>query len=300
MRRWPWLEPGAHAAGFLIVAAYAAFFVRRGPWDNDSFGFWRAWEGGLYDVPWLDHGAYVYSPAFAHAISPLTALPWEAFWLSWLGIQLVALLLIAGPAWAGLILLLPWPSIDGYPNAVVATIYNGNPQLLLALGIVAGLRWPGAWAVPILTKVSPGIGLAWFAGRAEWRRLAIALGWTVAIVAGSALVAPGLWVEWIGLLADSAGANTLVKEPILPLPLLVRLPIALALIVWGARTDRYWTVPIGAMLALPAIQLGGFAIAVAALPFLGLPLTPRWPIHSPVVSFLPPERSDAHSQTKDA
>lgn len=77
---------------------------------------------------------------------------------------------------------------------------------------------------------------------------------------------------------ESAGANTLVKEPILPLPLMVRLPISVAIITWGALTNRYWTVPIGSMLALPAIQLGGFALAVAALPFLGLPLTPRWPL----------------------
>ena len=38
------------------------------------------------------------------------------------------------------------------------------------------------------------------------------------------------------------------------------------------------TVPIASTLALPAIQLGGFAILVAALPFVGLPLTPRWPL----------------------
>jgi hypothetical protein len=106
----------------------------------------------------------------------------------------------------------------------------------------------------------------------------VAFGVTIAIVLASAVMAPGLWIEWLGLLGDSATADTLRKEPILPLPPLVRLPAALALIVWGARTDRYWTVPLGAMLALPAIQLGGFAIAVAALPFLGLPLAPRWPV----------------------
>jgi hypothetical protein len=112
--------------------------------------------------------------------------------------------------------------------------------------------------------------------RGEWRSLGLALAVTLGVVAVSALVSPELWAEWLGLLGDSAAANTVVKEPILPLPLLVRLPFAVALVAWGARTDRYWTVPIGAMLALPAIQLGGFAIAVGALPFLGLPLVPRW------------------------
>jgi hypothetical protein len=266
--------------GAIVVVAYAAYIIWLGPWESDAFGFWHAWTGGLYDVPWLERGAYVYSPAFAHLIAPLTALPWEAFWLIWLGVQLGALLLIAGPAWSGLILLLPWPSIDGYPNAVAATIANGNPQLLLALAMVAGLRWPGAWALPILTKLTPGIGLAWFAARGEWRRLGLALAVTLGVVVASALIGPGLWVDWFGLLGDSTAADTLAKEPILPLPLLARLPFAVAFIAWGARTDRYWAVPIGAMLALPAIQLGGFAIAVAALPFLGLPLVPRWALLS--------------------
>jgi hypothetical protein len=40
------------------------------------------------------------------------------------------------------------------------------------------------------------------------------------------------------------------------------------LLIWGARTDRFWVVPIAATLALPAIRLGGLAVAVAAVPFL--------------------------------
>lgn len=199
--------------------------------------------------------------------------------LVWLCLQVGALLLIAGPAWAGLILILPWPSIEGYPNAVVATIENGNPQLLLALAIVAGLRWPAAWSVVLLTKITPGIGLLWFAIRREWRQLAIGVGVTAAIGAISIVFAPQLWIEWIGLLVDAARSDAVQKEPLLPLTLVARVPLAVVILVWGAWTGRYWTVPIVATLALPAIQLGGFAILVAALPFLGLPITPRWPVH---------------------
>lgn len=268
----------AHLAGAVIVILYVVELVDRGPWFNDAYGFWMAWDGGLYDIPWLDHGAYVYSPAFAQGIAPLASLPWETFWLAWMLLQFAALLLIAGPAWSGVILLLPWPSLPGYANSVPATIENGNPQLLIALAIAAGLRWPGAWAVPILTKVTPGIGILWFAIRREWRNLGIALGTTAVIVAVSAVFSADLWSQWLGLLADSTGSDTLAKEPILPLPLLVRLPLAVIVLVWGSLTNRYWTVPIASTLALPAIQLGGFAILVAALPFIGLPLTPRWPL----------------------
>jgi hypothetical protein len=281
----------AHVAGGWVVILYFLEFMDRGPWFNDAYGFWTAWNGGLYDIPWLEHLAYVYSPAFAQAIAPISWLPWESFWTFWIAIQFVALLLITGPAWSAVILLLPWPSLPGYANSVPATIENGNPQLLIALAVAAGLRWPGAWAVPILTKVIPGIGVLWFAVRREWRSLGIALGTTALIVAVSAIFSFDLWRQWLGLLAESTAANTLTKEPILPLPLLVRLPLAVVVLVWGALTNRYWTVPIVATLALPAIQLGGFAILVAALPFLGLPLTPRWPLPRPAA-----ERSVAAAQ----
>ena len=44
------------------------------------------------------------------------------------------------------------------------------------VAIVLGFRWPFTWAFVLLTKVTPGVGLLWFAVRREWRSLAIALG----------------------------------------------------------------------------------------------------------------------------
>lgn len=278
------------AIGLVVVVVYA-WTLAIDPWQNDAYGFYVAWEGGLYDIPWLDHGAYVYAPPFAQLILPLLALPWEAFWAIWVGLQTAALLLLAGPVWAAVILLLPWPSLPGYPNAVVATMWNGNPQLILALGIAAAYRWPGAWALPILMKVTPGIGLLWFVVRREWRRLAIAVGVTAGVSVVSAIFAADLWGQWFGLLAEARSADTLTKERLLPLPLLVRLPIAVVLVVWGARTDRYWTVPVACMLSLPAIALGGFAVLVAALPFLRLPLVPGW-FRAPTVDPAAPSSSN--------
>jgi hypothetical protein len=51
-----------------------------------------------------------------------------------------------------------------------------------------------------------------------------------------------------------------------PVPLAIRLPAAVAIVVWGARTDRRWTVPIAAMLALPALWFGGLAMLLAVIP----------------------------------
>ena len=59
-------------------------------------------------------------------------------------------------------------------------------------------------------------------------------------------------------LAPSEGPNHV------PVPLLVRLPLAAALVWWGATTDRRWTVPVAATLALPTIWIHGLAMLVAA------------------------------------
>ena len=43
----------------------------------------------------------------------------------------------------------------------------GNVQLLLAAAIVIALRHPAAWALPILTKIGPAVGLTWHLVRRE-------------------------------------------------------------------------------------------------------------------------------------
>jgi hypothetical protein len=251
----------------ILVVLYVALNIASRPWNNDAAGIYQAVRGDLYAMPWLDHGAYVYSPVFAQAITLLTALPWEAFWAIWVGLQVAILLVVARPIPAALLLVLPWFPFAGHPNPVHGTIANGNPQLFMAGAIVLAYRYPVAWAMPLLMKVTPGIGLVWYAARREWRSLAIAIGATLAIAAISVAFTPGLWAQWFGVLRQATAADAHAVE-IIYVPLFIRLPVAAALIFWGARNDRYWTVPIGAMLALPAIAHGGFALAVAAIPFL--------------------------------
>jgi hypothetical protein len=143
----------------------------------------------------------------------------------------------------------------------------GNPQAIVAAAIVIGFRWPAAWAFVLLTKIGPGVGLLWFAVRGEWRNLAIAVGTTAAIVAVSVAVAPGMWVEFTRFAVSNAGVAPPV--PVVPIPLFVRLPMSIALIVWGARTDRRWTVPIAAGWASLALyEWSALVIWLAALPLL--------------------------------
>ena len=76
---------------------------------------------------------------------------------------------------------------------VALELYHGNVHLWIAAAIVLGFRYPWTWAFVLLTKVTPGLGLVWFAARREWRSLAIALGVTAAIVAVSLVLDRQLW-----------------------------------------------------------------------------------------------------------
>ena len=103
---------------------------------------------------WTSPVAYVYSPAFLEVIAPLRALSWTAFVAVWTAMLLGAVLYLTGPRllWLGVLV-------------ASAELYGGNISLFLALAIVLGFRWPATWAFVILTKVTPGIGLLWFALR---------------------------------------------------------------------------------------------------------------------------------------
>ena len=160
---------------------------------------------------------------------------------------------------------------------VALELYHGNVHLLIAAAIVLGMRYPAAWSFVLLTKVTPGIGLLWFAARREWRSLALALGATVALSAATFIVAPHFWREWL----DSLLSN--LTEPqfySVPPPAVVRLPIAALIVIWGARTDRPWTVAIAATLGLPILWPHGLSVLAAAIPFLRrgdrAALAPEW------------------------
>ncbi len=202
---------------------------------------------------WNAIGAYPYSPAFAQLLSPLNLLPWTLFVAAWTAILIAAVWFLTGPDYLLLGLVVGAMEIAG-----------GNVSLLLALAIVKGFRHPWTWAFLLLTKITPGVGLLWFAVRREWRALAIALGATAAIAAVSYLLMPQAWRDWTDLLRGNTGKGGTWAA--IPIPLLVRGPIGVALIAWGARRNQRWTVPVGAMLALPALWYGSLSMLLGVIP----------------------------------
>lgn len=230
------------------------------PFEPDSFGpghdaraYWAAPLDDPYEPGSVGHeSAYLYSPAFLVALSPLRALPWPVFLALWTAGLLAVLFWMARPLLFLPLMLLALPEIWG-----------GNITILLAAAIVIGFGRSAAWALPLLTKVTPGLGVLWFAVRREWFKFAMAFAATAAIIAVTALAAPGLWAEWFALLTSSTGSTTVPGS--VPIPLLFRLPIAAVVISYAAWKGRRWLLPIGVLLAMPVIWWGSLALLTACV-----------------------------------
>ena len=260
----PWL-----VAGFVLAAVmWVLVLVWSDPsvqatavWNGrpvtaqDARSYWGFNYADLYAgrTDWNGIGAYPYSPVFAQLLYPLNLLPWPLFVAVWTAILIAAVWFLTGPDYFLLGLVVGAMEIAG-----------GNISLLLALAIVKGFRHPWTWSLVLLTKITPGVGLLWFVVRREWRQLAIALGATAALAVVSFLLMPQAWRDWVDLLRANTGKGGTWAA--IPIPLLVRGPIGVLLIVWGARRNQRWTVPVGAMLALPALWYGSLSILLAVIP----------------------------------
>ena len=253
---WRVAKPALALAGgaYLLGAVFGVipFTLQLGALPGlDTVAYWRADLDTLYDGALIgERNAFLYSPAFAQLMLPLRLLPFEVVYALWLCASIAALV------WMRVAWTLAFPP-------VIADLYFGNIHVFYALAIVLGFRVAAVWALPILTKVVSGIGVLWFAFRAEWRAFAVALAASAAIAIASFALAPGLWADWVESLAANMGRDTGMRSDAIPLA--IRLVPALAILFWGARTDRRWTIPIAVFLASPTIWPGSAAVLVAAV-----------------------------------
>lgn len=260
-RRLTALHALRHAAilaglGYLVlvwlgVADYGPPYLPYGTM-GDAHAYWAAPAGNPYVGAELGtQDAFLYSPAFAQVIGPLKVLPFHVFYAVLVGLGF------------GVLLYLRVPYLISFPP-VIDDLLRGNVHLLMAGAIFLGLRYPGAWAFVLLTKVTPGVGVLWFAVRRDWRSLAWALGATAAIVAVSFMLAPAWWPAWIASLQGNASVPS--PPATVPVPFAVRIGPAIAILVFAALTNRRWLVPISCCLALPVIWPSGLALLIAAVP----------------------------------
>jgi hypothetical protein len=241
--------------GVLAAVTYWWYLTANGGQPVDAHAYWVANPDSLYAHPELLEGnGYNYSPAFEVIAGWGRVLSFETFVAIWRALLLITLVWLAGPFTLFVLLLPP-----------VATEVNaGNIQFLLAAAIVLGFRWPATWAFVLLTKVSPGIGLLWFAFRREWRKLAIAVGVTMAIALVTFAIWPDRWFGWLRLL--TAGS----PPPVSPyyLSIWLRLPFAVGLVALGAWRGWKWPVIVAATLALPVFYYLSPSMFVGVLPSL--------------------------------
>jgi Glycosyltransferase family 87 len=245
--------------GLIVVglgrAAYYFFVQGIQPWTFigvDARAYWQVDLAHPYVGSGVgDVSTYLYSPAFAQLMAPFSLLPFPVFDALWTALLIVACAWLIRPwPWAGLMLILP----------ISYELLVGNVHFLIASAIVLGFRAPAAWALPILTKVTPGLGVLWFAVRREWPALALALGGTAAVVAVSFALAPSAWSDWFAfLLASPARSQLLVPRTV----------IAAVLVAFGAATGRRWLVPVAIWVALPIVWVNSWVILLAAIRLRG-------------------------------
>jgi Glycosyltransferase family 87 len=246
---WPVINWGLFGLGTAFVIAALTGAIDYGI----PFGDGAAWY--YVDTPydWSDRppsvAEYRYSPAFLWITEPFRWLPFELYVAVWTALHLAAV------AW-----LAPW--MMAFPGVADDTIL-GNINTFLALGVVLAVRGQAwTWAGVLLTKVTPGVGILFHAGRRDWRAVGIAFGLTAAIVTAGYLIDPALWQQWFSTLATGGDTYASVNA-VAPLP--VRLVLGAALCVAAVR--RTWLLPIGMIVAMPGLWPSSFAL-LAAIPRL--------------------------------
>jgi hypothetical protein len=256
-RLWTILERNRRAIRDALVIAGVAravwYYTVQGihPWEFvgiDARAYWRVDLAHPYASSVMGGlSSYLYPPIFAQVLAPLYALPFPVFFAVWTAV-LVAIL-----AW----LVRPWP----WALAILALpisyeLFVGNIHLLTAAVVVLGFRAPGLWAFPLLTKVTPGVGIVWFAVRREWRPLAVALGATASAMVVSVLASPTAWSEWFAFIIANRGMGEAVP---------LRVAVAVALVAFGGLTNRRWLVPVGVWIAFPAVYVETWVVLLAII-----------------------------------
>jgi hypothetical protein len=221
------------------------------PFGVDAYPYWSVPLADPYSGPEAGlPGAYLYSPAFLHAITPLRLLPWEWFIGIWIAAELVALAWLVTPLGALAVLAFP---------PIFSEVLIGNVHVFLAVALVLSIRFPAAWLLALLTKPTLGVGMAYHAARGAWRSLAIALGVAAAVVLVSFAIGPDLWFAWVERIRGAEGRGGLAWTVFL----VVRLVLAFGLAWYAGWRRRPAYLPLAAYLALPIPWLEGLALLTA-------------------------------------
>ena len=221
------------------------------PFGVDAYPYWSVPLADPYSGPEAGlPGAYLYSPAFLHAITPLRLLPWEWFIGIWIAAELVALAWLVTPLGALAVLAFP---------PIFSEVLIGNVHVFLAVALVLSIRFPAAWLLALMTKPTLGVVMAYHAARGACRSLGIAVGVAAAVVLVSFAIGPDLWFAWVERIRGAEGRGGLAWTVFL----VVRLVLAFGLAWYAGWRRRPAYLPLAAYLALPIPWLEGLALLTA-------------------------------------
>jgi hypothetical protein len=246
-----WRSPIRLGLSALGVAMLATIFMAGGP-GYDFMAYWAVDPSAPYATT-IGLGAFHYAPPFAYLAGPLSFLPFNVAYVLWTSFM-VSLLLWMTRSWA-----LAWCAFP----PVASELYHGNIHIAMAALIVVGLRHPPALAVVGLAKLTTGVTMLWPLFRRDWRGFIQAAATLLGIVAVSLILqGVGVWAAWIDHLFVRAETPH-IGGALIDVPLAIRLPVAFGLVVWGARTDRRWTMPVAVALSMPLLWIHSLAVLVA-------------------------------------
>jgi Glycosyltransferase family 87 len=248
-----WLAAIPGALLFAGMQIYVHF--RGGMVSADSHAYWVAagHPETWYDRPPAYRDAYLYSPAFAQLLWPMGRLPWPAFQGMWLAMQAAALFWLVKP--------LGWKRGATLAPFFVTELLLGNVYLFFAVALALAVgRAPATLALPLLTKIAPGVVGLWFVVRRDWRPAMEAAAWTALVVLVSVAIDADAWVRWLTFLRESSGE----RGPRVAL----RLALATVLVWVAARRGWAWLLAPAMILACPVLGGYGPLAVLAALPRL--------------------------------
>jgi hypothetical protein len=262
-----WRSPIRLGLSAIGVVTLALVFSVPGP-GFDFYAYWAVDPVDPYRIA-DGLGAFHYAPPVIWLAAPFKLLSFDAGYVVWT-VLMAGLLVWMTRSWA-----LAWCAFP----PVASELYHGNIDLLLAAALVVGFRVSSAWVLLPITKVTTGINLLWPVLRRDGRAIATVALLGAAIIGASLLIQGiDIWRAWIEHLIVRMGRPE-AGGALIDFSLWLRLPIALAVMVWASITARRWLVPIAVVLAMPLLWFHSLAALVAIQPLwrsaFAEPMSPR-------------------------